>query len=106
MTQKHTPGPWYSSPNGNISKYHHSELYEYGGGIAGDFPLATVHDGPSHWENKYPKKANAALIAAAPDLYDVAVAAHKHLCDENPRADDLLPLLNALTAAIAKAEGR
>jgi len=66
---KHTPGPWYADKNGRIWRRHPSELYENGGGVAGDRRLATVFEG---WVNEgeigYPVQANARLIAAAPDL--------------------------------------
>ena len=90
MTQ-HTRGPWISgfSPR-RVHKHYVRKNYDHD---TCETDIAYVKTG----------KEDAALIAAAPDLYDVAVAARKHLCDENPRADDLLPLLNALNAAIAKA---
>ena len=61
---QHTPGPWYADRRGHI--------WRYGGGVAGDKPLAAVSRG---WygedESGYPVEANARLIAAAPDLLAV-----------------------------------
>lgn len=68
---QHTPGPWYADKNGGIWRRHPSDLYENGGGVAGDRQLATVWKG---WVNEgqigYPLEANARLIAAAPDLLE------------------------------------
>ena len=69
---KFTKGPWYADKYGKIWRNVPSDLYEYGGKIAGDMPLAFVSKG---WyekdETPYPQQANANLIAAAPDMYEV-----------------------------------
>lgn len=77
---EHTPGPWFADDKGYIWRRPLSELYEYGGGVAGDKPLTAVQKG---WfgENStgYPVKANARLIAAAPELLTAMqelIAAH------------------------------
>ena len=71
MSEKFTPGPWYADKNGKIWRNIPSDLYEYGGKIAGDMPLAFVSKG---WyekdETPYPQQANSNLIAAAPDMYE------------------------------------
>ena len=71
MSEKFTPGPWYADKYGKIWRNVPSDLYEYGGKIAGDMPLAFVSKG---WyekdETPYPQQANANLIAAAPDMYE------------------------------------
>ena len=68
---KHTPGPWYTDAIGRIWRRNPSDLYEYGGGVAGDKPVATVWKG---WVNEgevgFPLEANARLIAAAPELLE------------------------------------
>ena len=70
---KHTPGPWYTDAIGRIWRRNPSDLYEYGGGVAGDKPVATVWKG---WVNEgevgFPLEANARLIAAAPELLEAA----------------------------------
>ena len=77
---KHTPGPWFADDKGYIWRRPLYELYEYGGGVAGDKPLASVQQG--WWgENAtgYPVQANARLIAAAPELLTAMqelIAAH------------------------------
>ena len=67
----HTPGQWYADKYGKIWRNVPSDLYEYGGKIAGDMPLAFVSKG---WyeedETPYPQQANAHLIAAAPDMLE------------------------------------
>ena len=69
---KFTPGPWYADAKGYIWRRPLKDLYEYGGGVAGDKPLATVCKG---WWGEdttgYPVEANAHLIAAAPTMYEV-----------------------------------
>ena len=83
-----TPGPWYADKYGKIWRNVPSDLYEYGGKIAGDMPLAFVSKG---WyekdETPYPQQANANLIAAAPDMYD-ALEEVCHDCDDTGTIDD------------------
>ncbi len=71
MEAKHTPGPWHVDKECAIWRRPPAELYQNGGGVAGDKPLATVHEG---WYGEgvtgYPAQANACLIAAAPDLLE------------------------------------
>lgn len=68
---KHTPGPWYAEKNGLIWRRPPSDLYENGGSVAGDQPVAKAHAG---WYGEglepYPVQANARLIAAAPELLE------------------------------------
>lgn len=68
---KFTKGPWYADKYGKIWRNVPSDLYEYGGKIAGDMPLAFVNRG---WcgndEKPYPQQDNANLIAASPDMYE------------------------------------
>jgi hypothetical protein len=67
---KPTPGPWYADKHGRIWRRPPSDLYENGGGVAGDKPLATVNKG---WfgegEEGYPVDANASLIADAGTVF-------------------------------------
>ena len=66
LAQAATPGPWFSDRRGNIWRRPLSDLYENGGGVAGDKPLAFVAAG---WAGEgvtgYPVEANARFIAAA-----------------------------------------
>lgn len=85
MTTKHTPGPWFLDGNGKIWRRPPSELYERGGGVAGDHPVAQAFRGHSSWEQGFPVEANARLIAAAPELLEAlqsALQAFESIIDE------------------------
>ena len=71
MTTKHTSGRWFADAKGNIWRRPPSDLYQNGGSVAGDKPLAVAYAG-WYGENDtgYPVEANARLIAAAPDLLE------------------------------------
>lgn len=71
LAQAATPGPWFADAKGNIWRRPPSDLYQNGGSVAGDKPVAFAFVG-WHGENDtgYPVEANARLIAAAPDLLD------------------------------------
>jgi hypothetical protein len=108
---KHTPGPWYTDSRGQIWRRPINELYEYGGGVMGDKPLASVARG---WykedEAGYPVEANAQLIAAAPEMLE---ALKRMLCDAVYNAEydkwtiDMSDfVLEHNKQLIAKAEGR
>lgn len=107
----HTPGPWYFDEAGNIWRRPPSDLYQNGGGVAGDRPLATAHEG-WHGEDdgKYPLVANARLIAAAPELLEALQGLDEAYCragtdlTREERHEDRLRLI-AARAAIAKATG-
>ena len=106
---KHTPGPWYVI-DGKIWRRPVEELYEYGGGVAGDKPLAFVNRG---WDVGvgFPVLANARLIAAAPELLaaleDLICVCQNIQC-EPPTLEVMreldLEVIRA-RAAIAKAKG-
>ena len=103
---KHTPGPWYSDSKGNIWRNHPSDLYENGGGIAGDRPLGTAYVG---WHGKgeqgYPINANARLIAAAPEILE-ALREIAELADKVDSWQSFPPEpIQKAYAAIAKATG-
>lgn len=97
-----TKGPWYHH-EGMILRRHPSELYEYGGGVAGDKPIALVQNG---WAvNGYPVEANAQLIAASPDMYKELKWAIDALVHQCGFAEDNEGIV-AAKAALAKADGK
>ena len=89
---KHTPGPWHNSVIGSTHGPDGDPIMTAGNGAIGSF----AEEG----------RANARLIAAAPDLLAaceaVALAGHKNSTEERfgEAVTDLLPIINA---AIAKA---
>lgn len=87
MAGKHTPGPWYATPQG-------SRGFEIGEVEIG----MVIADGPGDPE----AEANARLIAAAPDLFEAAKALEKCRRDKGW----IGPALDQIAAAIAKAEGK
>lgn len=99
---KHTPGPWFVV-NDAIYRRQKKDLYQYGGSVAGDMPLATISRGWFGDSDGYPVVANAHLIAAAPDLLSVC----QRIFEADPYDYDVpLGLWDDLKAVIAKAEGR
>lgn len=117
----HTPGPWFVDANGKVWRRDPRDLYENGGGVAGDHPIATAHRGWSRWENVFPVEANARLIAAAPDYHDAVqdifraveanaapinvIAALREVSLQDVRVSLDPDLLIALFEAHAKAKG-
>ena len=71
MSTAHTPGRLYADLRGNLWRRPPSELYENGGGVAGDRPVATAHVG---WHGAeavgYPAGENARRIAAGWNAFD------------------------------------
>lgn len=103
MTEKHTPGPWYADAEGNIWRRPVSELYQNGGEVAGDRPLAYATRGFfGEGLNGYPVVANSRVLAAAPELLE-ALEAMLTECDPM-KLNCGEPWCRA-RAAIAKARG-
>lgn len=103
---KHTPGPWSSSVNGfGFVKVEAHGFDTYDGSVI----VSTMCSG--HHIGYDVEKANARLIAAAPDMLDALKAMVKKIdpvCmveDDHPQADLADEYRDALWA-IAKAEGR
>jgi len=87
----HTPGPW------AIAGEEHANVI-----LSEDFVIADVYafkKGEAGPRTDEEGEANARLIAAAPDLLEVAKAAYVYITG-NPGLE------NALKQAIAKAEGK
>lgn len=87
----HTPGPWYWRGGKSVEV-----RTEHDGGIG--FHLATIRCGDSDTD-----KANAALIAAAPELLEALKGLLEFVAEKAPLAD---PRVDAAEAKIAKAEGK
>lgn len=108
MTTKHTQGPWFADEEGRIWRRPLSELYERGGTVAGDKPIAVAYFGWYRTDEKgYPVEDNARLIAAAPELLEALQLAADYI--DGPTAwmqakEDVLR--ERLYAAIAKATGQ
>jgi len=87
---KHTPGPWGVTPGDG----------RYIVGAAGDEVIASVEG-----QNQAVDEANALLIAAAPELLDALRKSARALKGAH-RNTYIQDAINAVEAAIAKAEGR
>ena len=89
---KHTPGPWIWGPR-----------YDglYGAGPNNEVLAYAAYEGM--WLSSNNQKANASLIAAAPDLLEALQYAHDYLAGNGWEGD---PRMDRIIAAIAKAEGR
>jgi hypothetical protein len=86
MNTQHTPGPWSVSPYNNITSKNGT--------------IAKIEQMPGNDEAE--RKANARLVAAAPELLQVA----KHYVLLCRLHDWEGAVLDSAIAAIAKAEGR
>jgi len=107
MSAKHTPGPWELDTN-NYHAGHIATVYGTGDGEYTEVWSRRWMDRPNSDANEYEtRKADAALIAAAPEL----LAAIKEAVEQfGPFLDDGSIVISAeqvcaMRAAIAKAEG-
>lgn len=103
LAQAATPGPWFSDARGNIWRRPPSDLYENGGSVARDKPIAFV---AVWWRGEgvtgYPFETNARLIAAAnpaaiTELLDRLEVAEKDNALKERVIDALGAELNAVT---------
>jgi hypothetical protein len=97
----YTPGPWICSDDnfGNPVVATPGKLGPLGYLIA---EVSSAQDNPHTPESKAEARANASLIAAAPDLLEACKYTIEQLKTVKGKAFPILPILNA----IAKAEGR
>lgn len=103
MQTQHTPGPWFTDTAGRIWRRDPSTLYENGGDVAGDKPIAFVNVGwIGEGESGYPINENARLIAAGPDLLEALIELAD--CGAEAWGEDR-PCVKWARAAIAKATG-
>lgn len=106
MKTEHTPGPWFADANGCIWRRDPRELYENGGSVAGDRPLASAHVG---WAGEgltgYRMEANARLIAAAPELLAALRSCASVCAGFTTHKQGLIDALEKANAAIKKATG-
>jgi ATP-dependent phosphoenolpyruvate carboxykinase len=98
MESKHTPGPWYVDTTDKEYPYSICQDNEHGWGIAEVKTFAPVGS----------DKANAALIAAAPEMYEALVDAARLVGlilagDEAVDVADMEATYNGISAALAKA---
>lgn len=97
----YTKGPWYADLTGRVWRRPPADLYENGGRVAGDQPIAVAHKG---WEtNGYPLEANARLIASAPDMLEALQAALPWLGGLANENDSVRDVYEQTAAAIKKA---
>lgn len=103
MSGLHTPGPWFTDRTGNIWRRDPADLYQNGGSVAGDKPIAGAYQGwHGEGDKGYPAEANARLIASAPELLEALVGCVEHMEHSTPQGR--AAWVNA-RAAIAKATG-
>lgn len=93
---RHTPGPW-------VANEQFAEVW------AGHELIASCHESDAP-DARHTAKANAHLIAAAPDLLEAAKTTVLHFkrmqASGNYQGDDEHGAWSALSKAIAKAEGK
>jgi hypothetical protein len=103
MKAKHTATPWFADSEGAIWRRDPKELYENGGGVAGDAPIARASAGKADWENKYPVEANAKFIVRACNAHDDLIADLRRIGEMCRIAQVDRIILEAISAALAKA---
>lgn len=101
---KHTPGPWtlgeIRNASGVVKGGPARELHT-GSTVQGQVALASLQE----WMGPGEREANAALIAAAPDMLDALNEARDYLGSLTDGGPVLLGLVCVIDDAIAKAEG-
>ena len=110
LDAKATSAPWYSDNKNNIWRRNPNELYEYGGDVAGDKPLAVSYVG---WSGEgvtgYPSEENAKLIAATrnalPELIRVIELAEEALKQVNEKSHFVPAIVQEAISEIRKLKG-
>lgn len=74
MTAKHTPGPWFVNGPWNIQADTHTEI-----------PVLVAHIVPLRNENIQERKANAQLMAAAPEMLEALDSVFRMLLCREPK---------------------
>ena len=95
---KWTPGPWFVCPEPPPNDQW------VAGETIGSTPEGTRVADPAIFSNDERRKADARLIAAAPELY-IALAAVLGWLDDNPTGLELLTAANHARHILAKARG-
>ena len=96
---KHTQGEW-STINGIVYRRDYNKLYEFGGGLAGDRPVACTMGKGFYTEDEV--EANAKLIAAAPEMLEALINLKSQLIDGGHYKEGCV-LLTAFDIVIEKA---
>ena|SRR3990167_4676091 len=91
-----TPGPWKARKDTAERETIWIESVTHG-------VLASISNGYGIGEND---RANAALIAAAPSMYEALIKAQKALIEGNHSIMHIVPLLDEIKDTIRLAEGR
>jgi len=87
MTTQHTPGPW------------DLDIGKHGAAISNGGTIADINDTMTAW------RADARLIAAAPDLLETLEKIDAYLAPEKGDDDEWREIRAVIQAAIAKARG-
>jgi hypothetical protein len=102
----HTPGPWVARavPNG---EYAPERVFEVYANLDMERPVAMVHGQNAVWLKEGEDVANAALIAAAPELFDegekALEALHRQL--DIRESKQVREAIISLSAALRRARG-
>lgn len=97
-----TPGPWSIGPDHFDEGYREIAIQAPNGAGGLCYPAAVVLQFPTVIGMQ---DANAALIAAAPDLYAAAQAAFDYLDNWEPGSPGIIDTIEQLRSALAKARG-
>ena len=110
MNTKHTPGPWKIEANQTATKkrnvYEHGEKFFLMAAHRNFFSIGTI-GGPSNFESQKEMRANARLIAAAPELIELLYTLQATLEDGEAlgKYKTVEDMHNLISDAIQKATG-